>query len=150
MKKDRQSKILELIKDLNICRQEELTQLLIAHGIDATQATVSRDIKELRLIKVLDKTGKYRYTLPASKENKLLDKTKYYNIIKNGVNTIDYAVNLVVIKCHTGMAMAVCSAIDAIKNDNIVGTLAGDDTIFIAVKSEETAKEIAGEISLML
>lgn len=150
MKKERHAKILELINSRNVCRQEELTKLLNDSGIDATQATISRDIKELRLIKVLDKTGKYRYTLPSGRDVKDLEKSKYNSIIKNGVQNIDFALNLVVIKCHTGMAMAVCSAIDAVKNENIVGTLAGDDTIFIAVKSEETAKKIAADLRLML
>ena len=98
MKKSRQAKILELIKNINVCRQEELTRLLIENGFDTTQATVSRDIKELRLIKVLDKTGQYRYTLPSGKDSRTLDKSKYYNIIKDGVSEFDFAVNLVVIK----------------------------------------------------
>ncbi len=150
MKKQRQSKILQLISQNCISRQEELAELLNKSGFIVTQATVSRDIKDLRLVKILDSSGKYKYALAGAGSSGSLDNEKYFNIIREGAVSVDFAVNLVIVKCHTGMAGAVCSALDATAHESIVGTLAGDDTIFIAVRSEDKAAALAHDIAVMI
>ncbi len=135
MKNKRQYKILEIINDHDVETQESLQNLLAEYGYNVTQATVSRDIKELRLVKKMGKNGVYCYEAPNENQSNR-------NIFKDTVRKVDYAVNTVVIKCHTGMAQAACAAFDAMNYDNIVGTLAGDDTIFILMRTEKDAKQL--------
>lgn len=135
MKYTRHSKILELIDKNEIETQEELSEKLKDMGFTVTQATVSRDIKELRLIKVLTKNGKYKYATLQSQENILSDRV--VKIFKNSVVSIDYAGNLIVIKTLTGSAQAAAAAIDAGDMNDVVGTIAGDDTIFIVIRDEK-------------
>lgn len=148
MKTRRHAKILELISEYAIDTQEELLRLLRQDGFDVTQATVSRDIKELRLIKTLSSEGKYRYT--AGKETTKDYSAKFYALLSDSAISVRSACNLVVIKCMTGMAQAVCAAMDSMHWDGAVGTLAGDDTIFIACKSEADAGRLADELVKMV
>lgn len=132
MKNKRQYKILDIVKMHDVETQEMLQSLLSQYGFNVTQATVSRDIKELNLVKKSGKNGIYRYEVPTANSSK-------QNIFIDTVTDIDYAINTVVIKCHNGMAQAACAALDSMKYENIVGTIAGDDTIFILMRTEADA-----------
>lgn len=137
MKVKRHSKIIELIKDNDIETQEELADKLKEMGFDVTQATISRDIRELKLTKMSSSSGKQKYTVLGSDENTSNEKLE--RIFKDGVISIDYAQNIIVIKTLNGMAMAVAAALDSMNNSEIMGSIAGDDTIFCVVKSEQKA-----------
>ena len=147
MKKERHSMILQLIDQYNISNQEELRDKLLLCGIDVTQATVSRDIKELRLIKQPVAGGEYKYSLAGSADEKYV---KYHAIFFETVTNVDTALNICVVKCHIGTAMAACAAIDALNIPDIVGTLAGDDTIFIACRTENAASAVKDELLSLL
>lgn len=149
MKFQRQSAIVELIGKFDIKTQEELSDKLRERGYNATQATISRDIKELRLIKTTSAVGGYKYALPeTTADTGYLPKLK--TIFRECVVKVDYAQNIVVVRSLTGMANAAAAAIDAMKIDEIVGTLAGDDTIFILMKTTEEAHEMVDAIRDML
>ncbi len=137
MKIERQSKIIELISHDDIETQEELARRLMNRGFDVTQATISRDIRDLKLTKATDSNGRQKYIVMPTKQNNLND--KYIRIFRNGYNGLDRAQNLIVVKTLTGMAMAVAAAMDAMDFEEIVGSIAGDDTIFCAVRSESDA-----------
>ncbi len=139
MKKERQAKILSLINEFPIDTQDELQQRLSDLGFDVTQATVSRDIKELRIVKMLDAGGIYRYAVSGTSNGKSL---KYIDIFSHSAISVEYSSNDVVIKCHAGMAQGACASLDMMKCDNILGTLAGDDTIFVIAKSAQDAKNL--------
>ena len=144
MKKERQSKILELISAYPIETQEDLQQKLIESGFDVTQATVSRDIKELRVVKMLDGNGIYRYAVSGhSSSAKAL---KYRDLFSHSVISVAFSMNDVVIKCHSGMAQGACAALDMMNCENVLGTLAGDDTIFVITKTEEDAKNLVEKL----
>lgn len=147
MKSKRHEKILELIAEGNIDTQEQLQERLNQEGFSVTQATVSRDIKELRLIKSLASDGTYRYTTHAQKDNKSDLSFKFHAIFSEAVNSVVYAQNLVVVKCYTGMANAACAALDSIHWDGLVGTIAGDDTILLVMKDETSAKNITDDLN---
>ena len=140
MKSGRHEKILEIIASSSIETQDELLARLSQAGYKVTQATISRDIKDLRLVKTLGNDGKYRYS--ASHSNSADIRSNFLQLFSTSVLTIDRAQNIVVVKTLSGMANAVCAALDSIGNSNIVGTLAGDDTIFIACRSDESAAEL--------
>lgn len=136
MKNRRHEAILEIINEKAVATQELLIELLAERGISATQATLSRDIQQLSLIKARDENGVYRYTLPlaAAVEKSLFAET---------VISVDYAGNTIVLKCKAGMAQGTCVAIDSVNHSGIVGTIAGDDTIFILVRTEADAKRLS-------
>jgi transcriptional regulator of arginine metabolism len=136
----RQSKILEIIENNEIETQEELAESLKNMGIDVTQATISRDIKELGLVKVLTKDGKYKYSALRQSQEGIND--RLIKIFENSVLSIDEAGHLLVIKTLPGAAQICASAIDLLDVNEIVGTIAGDDTIFVAVSNKEKIKEI--------
>ena len=144
MKKRRHAKIRGIIESHSIETQEELLEHLKAAGFDVTQATVSRDIKELRLVKSLDVNGVYRYMNPHVETGE--NGVNYTDIFRNAVHSIDYASNDVVIKCHIGMAQAACAALDSMQWSMVVGTLAGDDTIFVITRSEQQAQVLVQEL----
>jgi len=145
MKTTRHNKILELINKYEITTQEELIEHLREEGYDVTQSTVSRDIKQLRLTKTLMPEGKYRYQASPSTEKGA--KNNFGTIFSSSVISIEEAMNIVVIKTFSGMAQAACAALDMMSFDFIVGTLAGDDTIIVVCKNEETAKKCASEFT---
>lgn len=148
MKTRRHAKILELIKEHDIETQDELLRYLRESGFDVTQATVSRDIKELRLVKSLSHTGKYKYSTGSENVNDM--SSKFYSLFADSVLSVDAAMNMVVVKCMTGMAQAVCAAMDATYWQGFVGTLAGEDTIFIVCRSEAAAAETQEEFSKLM
>ena len=133
MKTVRQQRILELIQMHDIEKQEELVQMLCEDGFDVTQATVSRDISQLRLKKVSGKNGKLVYKAAESKHQQT--EPKYLRILKESYVSMDMAMNILVIKTVSGMAMAAAAALDACHSSEIVGCIAGDDTIMCAVRT---------------
>lgn len=133
MKAERQAKILDLIVKKEIGTQEELTMELERAGFVATQATVSRDIREMKLTKVAMSDGKLRYVAYRKTEEKMVE--KYTRIFRDGYVSMDNAQNILVIKTVSGMAMAVAAALDHMELPEIVGSIAGDDTIMCAVRS---------------
>ncbi len=147
MKKGRHTKILELIQTTDISTQDELLLELRNCGYNVTQATVSRDIKELKLIKLLSKSGKYCYAPSSVKPVDM--RSGFESIFSTSVISVDYAENLVIIKTTSGMAQAVCTAIDAAGIKDILGSIAGDDTIFLAAKTSEKAMEITSSLKLI-
>lgn len=144
MKKERHAKILELIKENDIETQEELAARLQNAGYGVTQATVSRDIRELKLTKSVAEPGKQKY-IRSSKEADEMD-NRYLRILKDGFVSMDMAQNILVIKTGSGLAMAVAAALDALDWWEIVGCIAGDDTIMCAIRSVEDTKKVMGKI----
>jgi len=140
MKYNRHAKIIEIIENNVVETQEELAEKLKESGFDVTQATVSRDIKELRLIKVLDENGRYKYATIYSPDSNI--STKLRTIFSESVTKIDFAGNIIVIKTLSGMAQAAAAAIDSMNLSEIVGCIAGDDTIMVVVRSEDVAIEL--------
>lgn len=147
MKVKRQSKIIELISRYEIETQEELADYLNKAGYRVTQATVSRDIRELKLTKVQSESGKQRY-VALQHQGPLSD--KYIRVLKDGFVSMDMAQNILVIKTVSGMAMAVAAALDAIHFHEIVGCIAGDDTILCAVRSTEDNVQVMDKIRRLL
>lgn len=147
MKYNRHAKILELIESNIIETQEELAEKLRESGIEVTQATVSRDIKELRLIKVATGNGHYKYAQINPIENGV--SAKLLTIFSESFISSDYANNIVVVKTLPGMAQAAASAIDSLKWFEIVGTIAGDDTIMIVCRAEKIAEELVNKFNKM-
>lgn len=143
MKLKRHTKILELIQKNVIETQEELSEYLIKCGFDITQATISRDIKELKLIKALDKNGTYRYRA-MDNESSYINRLR--DIFRASVINIDFAGNTVVIKSMPGLASAVAMALDTLYIDDIVGTIAGDDTVFILTRDNNIAQKFKMDI----
>lgn len=137
MKAKRHSKIIEIIKENNVETQEDLAIMLKKAGFEVTQATISRDIRELKLTKVATSDGKQKYEIFSHDDTKTNE--KLINVFKEGVVSIDYAQNIIVVKTLTGMAMAIGAAIDSMGNSEIVGSIAGDDNIFCVVKTEDKA-----------
>ena len=140
MKKNRHDKIIELINNHEVETQEQLASLLKESGYDVTQATVSRDIRQMKLTKQVTPDGRQKYVYTTADPEVMHD--KYVSVIKAGYVSMDVAGNLLVIRTVSGMAMAVAAAIDALDMPEIIGCIAGDDTIFVAMKSEEIAKEL--------
>ena len=135
MKTKRQSKMLELIRKNEIETQEELLAYLLKEGFAVTQATVSRDIRELKLTKIATSTGRQKYAVLNDSTTDLSE--KYVRVFKDGYVSMDMAQNILVVKTVSGMANAVCAAIDAMNIHEIVGTIAGDDTIMCAIRTTE-------------
>lgn len=148
MKRKRHSKILELIKQNQVETQEELAILLKEAGLTVTQATVSRDIRELHLSKVPAGNGKQKYAALKKEDRSLSD--KYTRVLKDGLVSMDHAQNILVIKTVSGMAMAVAAALDALHLREIVGCIAGDDTVMAAVRSSEEAIQVMDKIEGMV
>lgn len=144
MKSDRHNKIIELIQNNNIGTQEELADALNNSGFDVTQATVSRDIRELNLTKTSIDGKKQKYVVYKNAEPEMSD--KYIRVLKEGFVSMDMAQNILVIKTVSGMAMAVCAALDAMQCHEIVGSIAGDDTIMCAIRSVEDTIRVRDKI----
>lgn len=145
MKYNRHAKILEIIEKYVIETQEELADKLKELGMDVTQATVSRDIKELRLVKVMTEDGRYKYASMSHAENPISN--KLLTVFIESFISCDYANNIVVVKTLPGMAQASASAIDALKWNEILGTIAGDDTIMIVCRAEKIAEGLVEKLS---
>ena len=149
MKSQRQAKILEIISTINVETQEQLLQELESAGFRSTQATISRDIKELRIVKELTSLGTYRYTT-AAKEVPSTFSNRLNAIFRECVTRYDYAQNLVVIHTLPGLAGAAASAIDSMNMSVVVGSLAGDDTVMVVMRDNNAAAQFCGEISNLM
>lgn len=145
MKINRHAKIYELINKYNIETQEELADLLNQEGYKVTQATVSRDIRDLKLTKVQTNEGRQKYAALKTTQSELAE--KYARILKDGFVSMDVAMNILVIKTVSGMAMAVAAAIDEIGWTEIVGCIAGDDTIMCAIRTLEDVSVVMDKLS---
>ena len=149
MKNDRQSRILEIIEREPIDTQEQLQQRLQEEGITCTQATISRDIKQLHLIKEPIGQGKYRYAVSVQR-NRLNVADKLRTIFRESIVSVDYAQNIVVIKTMAGLANAAAAALDSMGIPYMVGSLAGDDTALLVMRDTESARSFCDEIHEML
>jgi transcriptional regulator of arginine metabolism len=148
MKTERHKKILEIVENYSVETQEEMIACLQKAGYQVTQATVSRDIRELGLVKQVTESGGQRYQFAAVKEALLED--KYLRVLREGFTSMDMAQNILVIKTVSGMAMAVAAAIDAMHFSEIVGSIAGDDTILAAIRTVEDTKAVMGKLRKLL
>ena len=148
MKYSRHTKILEIIENKDVETQDDLASELRKAGFQVTQATVSRDIKEMRLIKVLTKDGRYKYASIREKEGVVNE--RFLKIFRNSVTSLDYAGNIIVIKTLVGSASAAAVSIDALNIKHIVGSIAGDDTIFLVVKEQEMVPDIIRQFKDLL
>ena len=148
MKHGRQSVILEIISQQDIETQGQLMQALAERGIKSTQATLSRDIKDMRLVKELGPSGSYRYVAPTAQDRDDLS-PRLKTIFRESLVSYDIAQNIIVIKTLPGLASACCSAVDNMTIDGVVGTLAGDDTAFIAMRDNDAAHRFFHEIELL-
>ena len=147
MKKDRHQAIMNLIQQHKIDKQEDLLLHLRQAGFKVTQATVSRDIRELQLIKAADPTGGYRYVVAGSGSHKGHNANKFDTIFRESVINVDSAGHMVLVKCYSGMASAACEVFDSMQWDHVVGTLSGDDTFFILMRTEEAAASISQKLN---
>ena len=148
MKTKRQAKMLELIKRNDIETQEELAEYLNQEGFKVTQATVSRDIRDLKLTKIPSENGKQRYALHQHNENGMSE--KYIRVLREGYLSMDMAQNILVIKTVSGMAMAVAAALDAMHMHEIVGCIAGDDTIMCAIRSVDDTVAVMNRLKKLV
>ena len=144
MKYNRQSEIISLISENEIETQEDLSARLQSKGYMVTQATISRDIRELKLVKVAGAGGKYKYALPHREETNISN--KFRNLLVETVTGIDSANNIAVVKTCPGMAQGAALAIDSMGRDDIVGSVAGDDTIIIVMRTNEAAANLIAEL----
>ncbi len=148
MKKERQNAIIAIISQMNIETQEELTAELVRRGFAVTQSTVSRDIKELKIVKISFDGDRYKYSVKTS--DPADSGAKYRTILSETVVSVQYAGNLMVIKTYPGMANAAAAAIDTICQNEILGSIAGDDTIIAVLHTEQEASEMQQKLSGML
>ena len=149
MKAKRQAKIMEIISNTNVETQEQLLQQLQAAGFNSTQATISRDIKDLRIVKELTTFGTYRYTT-AAREVPSTFSSRLNTIFRECVTNFDYAQNIVVIHTLPGLASAAASALDTMSMSVVLGTLAGDDTVMVVMRDNNAAAGFCGEIKSLL
>ena len=148
MKKKRHEKIIDLITQYEVETQEELVERLRADGYEVTQATVSRDIREIKLSKMPHGRGRQKYVAFDGEETHLGD--KYARVLKEGYVSMDLAQNLLVLKTVSGMAMAVAAAVDDMKIEEVVGCIAGDNTVMMAMRSVQDARVVMEKIGRMV
>ena len=149
MNLDRQSVIMAIISERDIETQNQLMEALAEKGLKSTQATLSRDIREMRLVKELGPSGNYRYVAAAKQDHTDLD-IRLKKIFKESVVSYDVAQNILVIKTLPGLASAACSALDGMSIDGLVGTIAGDDTAFLAMRDNNSATTLYKEIEQLI
>lgn len=147
MKSGRQSEILKIIAERDIETQNQLLEALAERGLKSTQATLSRDIKDMRLVKELGPNGTYRYVASRSESDNYEERLK--KIFRESIVSYDVAQNLFIIRTLPGLANGACSAIDAMHVEGLVGTLAGDDTAFLAMRDSEAARRLYHEIEML-
>ncbi len=150
MKSKRQEEILRLIKNKIFLTQEELQGELTNLGYNVTQSTVSRDIKELRIVKGHDENGNYRYISGSQSGENARNDSHYKELFTRAVKSIAFSLNNIVIKCYNGMASSACVAVDELYGDMMLGSLAGDDTIIIVTGGEALSAALAAELNNLL
>lgn len=148
MKNKRQEKILELIAKYEIETHDEMINKLREDGYNVTQATISRDLRELKLTKVLTSRGTYKYTVNNARHH--ANNVKFNNAVVDSIVSVDYAGNNIVLKTYPGMAQAVASSVDALSVESILGCVGGDDTIIIVTRDEESSAEISEKIKELI
>ena len=148
MKAERQKKILELIEKYEVETQDDLIMYLKENGFNVTQATVSRDIRELKLTKGTALNGVSKYAAPAMKREHVIP--RFNSALTDSITKVDYAGNLIIIKTYPGMAAAVATCVDSLNIDEIIGCVAGDDAILVVVRDDETAAELSENIHQMI
>lgn len=148
MKSGRQEKIISLVERCEIETQEELIGLLLREGYRVTQATVSRDIKELKLSKVPTGRGTYKYALPKQDDN--AGSLKFNSALIESIKKVDYSGNIIVLSTYPGLANAVAAGLDSIETNEILGSVAGDDTIFIVTRGLDSSKSLSERIKILL
>lgn len=148
MKNKRQEALLELIKSKVVTTQDELQEALCNMGFQVTQSTISRDIKELRIVKAQDKHGIYRYLVAGGGVTH--NAGHYGEMFSRSVIDVLYSMNIVIIKCHSGMASSACVALDKLFSNKVLGSLAGDDTIFAVTSSEEDTILLTKELKKLI
>ena len=148
MKIGRQSKIIELVNKNDIETQEDLAELLTEAGYTVTQATISRDIRELKLTKIAVDVGKQKYIILNNTEPGLSE--KYVRVLKDGFVSMDMAQNIVIVKAVSGMAMAVAAALDALHIQGIMGCIAGDDTVMCVIKTTEETVAVMEKVNKLI
>ncbi len=148
MKKNRHEKIIEIIGQREIETQEELARALREAGYEVTQATVSRDIRELKLTKMQIGNGRQKYVIMRGHDAQLSD--KYIRVLRDAFVSMDQAQNIIVMKTFSGMAMAVAAALDALHIPQVVGCIAGDDTIMMAIRTSEDAALVMKQLHEMI
>ncbi len=144
MKNERQEKILELITKFEIETQDEMISMLRADGYNVTQATISRDMRDLKLTKMLTSRGTYKYTVNHARSH--MNNVKFNNAVVDSILSVDCACNNIVLKTYPGLAQAVASGVDALNVQEILGCVGGDDTIIVVTRDAESAKEISEKI----
>lgn len=144
-KSERLQAILRLIQQQPVSRQEQLMELLRGEGFEVTQATISRDIRELSLVKTATPAG-YRYVSSRGEATSPKAKVRFETIFRESVIGVDYAGHIVLVKCYSGMANAACEVFDSLSWKNVVGTLSGDDTFLVVARSERDAKVICSDL----
>ena len=149
MKNARQDEIVKIIQSMEIETQDQLLEVLRSRGFSTTQATISRDIKDLRMVKELTGSGGYRYAMSDRKSSAASD-TRLRNIFKEGVVSAEVAQNIVVVRTMPGLASAACSALDGMEIEGMVGSLAGDDTGILIMRDNASAQQFVGEIHKLL
>lgn len=148
MKNQRQARILEIVSSSDVGTQEEITERLLAEGFRVTQATVSRDLKELKLTKTMTSAGRYRYSTGHVHDGTGM--ARLNNAMLESIINVRYSMNNVVIKTYPGLAQAVASSVDALQLESILGSVAGDDTIIIVTLDEESSLEISDKIKELM
>ncbi len=148
MKSDRQKIILECISEADIETQDELIKMMATKGVRATQATVSRDIRELKLSKVMTPDGAYKYVAPKEEVHEII--LPINRAVMGSIKGIDHSGNIIVINTHSGMASAVAAGLDAMNVSEILGCVAGDDTIICVTREAQNAREICARIRSMI
>jgi transcriptional regulator of arginine metabolism len=148
MRYSRQNKILDIINSTEVETQERLVTLLKKSGYKVTQATISRDIKELQLVKILSSSGKYKYSVGSNNDQPVTD--RYIKIFRDTILTVAASNNIIVLKTLTGCANAACEAIDSLNMQNIIGTIAGDNTIFVVVNDQANVSMLVSRFNELI
>ncbi len=146
MKRERHKKILQLIAEHNIDRQEVLLNYLKEAGFNVTQATVSRDIKELNLVKIVASNGEYKYAQNLIVEDTKATVNRFDYFFSEAIKNVDYSMNMIAVQCYTAMAQVACEVFDNMNMDGVIGTLAGENTFFILVRNETVARELTEKL----
>ena len=147
MKNERQEKIVEMVGKYTIETQEELISLLAQLGFDVTQATVSRDIRDLKISKILTPRGTYKYVLPKKPEG---GNVRFKSALSESIIKIDWAMNQIIIKTYPGMAQAIAAAIDGIEDESVLGCVAGDDAIIVVTRDVESAERVGIDLRRLI
>lgn len=147
MKNERQEKIVEMVEKYTIETQEELISLLSQLGYDVTQATVSRDIRDLKISKILTPRGTYKYVLPQKPEG---TNVRFKSALSESITKIDWAMNQIIIKTYPGMAQAIAAAIDGIEDESVLGCVAGDDAIIVVTRDIESAERVGADMRRLI